>query len=292
MQHRNWDDLRYLLAVQRGGTLSAAARRLGVDLTTVSRRLKNLQESLDRTLVERQGDGKLVLTADGNAVAGQAAAMERHAARITETPLADEDALHGTVRMTTVPVVAHHILMPELAGFVRENPHLQMEMLPDSRDYSLTRREADLALRLNRPVTGGTQVKARRIGSLAYGIFAAADALSPEKLGWITFDEAMAHVPQARWIARTRRDTSEALATLKVRDGDTMMQAVLAGLGKSPLPIAAAGNNPQLVRLDETGQDGVLQREAWLLVHTDLIDKPHIRAVMAWISRIFERNGV
>lgn len=290
MQINDWNDLRYLLAVQRGRTLTDAARRLGVDQTTVSRRLTRLQESFALPLVERQGDGSLALTAAGDAVAKQAALMEHHAGLIGDPSGNATDPVAGTVRLTTVPVVANRILMPRLSGFLHKHPSLQIEILPDSRDYSLTRREADLALRLSRPTTGGTQVKARRIASLAYGIYAAADVDTPDNLGWITFDEAMAHVPQARWIARAHRDRADALAPVRVRDGDTMVQAVLAGLGKSLLPLAAATGNAHLTRLDDTGPKGVIERDVWLLGHADLLDKPPIRAVMGWVTDVFPKN--
>ncbi len=290
MQINDWNDLRYLLAVQRGRTLTDAARRLGVDLTTVSRRLSRLQESLGLHLVERQGDGSLVLTADGNAVATQAAVMEHHAGLISGRSGIQAGSIAGTVRLTTVPVVANRILIPRLAGILQQHPSLHIEILPDSRDYSLTRREADLALRLSRPTTGGTQIKARCVGVLAYGIYAAADVTDPENLGWITFDEAMAHVPQARWIAKLTRDRAESLSPVRVRDGDTMVQAVMAGLGKSLLPLAAANSNAQLVRLDDTGDRGVIERDVWLLGHVDLLDQPHIRAVMDWAAGLFRQS--
>lgn len=288
MQTTDWNDLRFLLAVQRGRTLTEAARRLGVDLTTVSRRLTRLQESLGQPLVERQGDGTLVLTAEGDAAAAHAAAMEHHASLIGSASGTDTATIAGTVRLTTVPVVANRILVHELAGVLKKHPSLQIEILPDSRDYSLTRREADLALRLSRPTTGGTRIKARRIGALAYGIYAAAtQAGDPDALGWITFDEAMAHVPQARWIAKETRGQSNALSPLRVRDGDTMVQAVLAGLGKSLLPVLAAKRDSSLIRLDKAGEEGIIARDIWLLAHEDLIDRPHIRAVMDWATTLF-----
>lgn len=291
MQIDNWNDLRYLLAVQRGRTLTEAARRLGVDLTTVSRRLTRLQDSLGVPLVERRGDGRLALTAAGDTVARQAALMEHHAGLIDDSSGTASDPVAGTVRLTTVPVVANRILIPGLAGLLQKHPSLHIEILPDSRDYSLTRREADLALRLSRPTTGGTQVKARRIASLAYGIYAAASVRNPDTLGWVTFDEAMAHVPQARWMAKAHRDHADALAPVRVRDGDTMVEAVLAGLGKSLLPLAAASGNARLVRLDDTGSNGVIERDVWLLAHADLLDQPHIRAVMNWLTdRVRQRS--
>ncbi len=290
MQTTDWNDLRFLLAVQRSRTLTEAAHRLGVDQTTVSRRLARLQNGLQQRLVERQGDGGLTLTEAGEAVARQAALMERHAGLIDGSPDPDAHRIAGAVRLTTVPIVANRILIPNLAGLLQQHPALQVEILPDSRDYSLTRHEADLALRLSRPKTGGTMVRASRVATLAYGVYAAASLRRPEALGWLTYDEAMAHVPPARWIARHLRGRDEALASLRVRDGDTLFQAVLAGLGKSLLPLAVADGDARLVRLDETGGKGVLGRDAWLLGHADLLDQPAVRAVADWLTALLRQK--
>ncbi|MEQ9489989.1 MAG: LysR family transcriptional regulator [Alphaproteobacteria bacterium] len=286
MQNIDWNDLRFLLAVQRGRTLTDAARRLGVDLTTVSRRLARLQDRLGRRLVDRTGDGGLTLTEAGEAVARQAALMERLAGLIDGSTDPDADRIAGTVRLTTVPIIANRILIPKLAGLLHRHPALQVEILPDSRDYSLTRHEADLALRLSRPKTGGTMVKASKVATLAYGVYAAAAYGEPDTLGWLTYDEAMAHVPQARWIARSQRGEHGGFSSLRVRDGDTLFQAVVAGLGKSLLPLAVADSDARLVRLDDTGDAGVLGRDAWLLGHADLLDQPPVRAVADWVTAV------
>lgn len=288
MQITDWNDLRFLLAVHRGRTLTGAARRLGVDLTTVSRRLARLQDTLGRRLVDRQGDGGLALTEAGEAVARQAALMERHAGLIDGSGDPDADRVAGTVRLTTVPIVANRILIPKLAGLLTRHPALQVEILPDSRDYSLTRHEADLALRLSRPKSGGTMVKASKVATLAYGVYAAASR-KPDTLGWLTYDEAMAHVPQARWIAKTLRGQAGGFSPLRVRDGDTLFQAVVAGLGKSLLPLAVADGDARLVRLDDAGEAGVLGRDAWLLAHADLLDRPPVRTVADWVTALMRQ---
>jgi DNA-binding transcriptional LysR family regulator len=172
MQPGNWNDLRYLLAIKRGQTLTAAGRQLRVDDTTVSRRLSALQAALGARLVQRKGDKKLVLTQAGEVVARRAEAMELQFQLLGEVAGADQDPCLGTVRVTSVPILINRLFAGAARDLLGNHASLVIELIPDSRDYSLTRREADIAVRLARPTAGGMAVKARRIGTLRYAAFA------------------------------------------------------------------------------------------------------------------------
>jgi DNA-binding transcriptional LysR family regulator len=110
MQPRNWNDLRFLLAIRRGQTLRAAARQLQVDDTTVSRRLAALQSNLGTRLVRRRGDNRWVLTEVGEMVACRAEAMEQHFQLIGPSVGDDRDPYIGTVRVTSVPILTNRLL--------------------------------------------------------------------------------------------------------------------------------------------------------------------------------------
>jgi len=286
MQAINWNDLRYVLALRRGRTLSGAANRLGVDDTTVSRRLAKLQAAIGVPICRRTGDGSLELTAAGEAAADRAEAIERHVDLIGE--VAGEDAHAGTVRVTSVPILVNRLLVREVGALLREHPSLNVELIAESRDYSLTRREADLALRLARPRTGGTQVKARRIATLTYEAYVATGTSAGDaaRLPWITYDDAMAHLPQARWMAKAARADRSGVAQIRVHDAETALEAALVGLGKTLLPSAIAHDDPRLQTI-ETGIDtGVPTREVWLLGHADQLPLPRVAAVAAWLARV------
>lgn len=288
----NWNDLRYVLALRRGQTVAAAAKRLGVDDTTVSRRLAALQSSLGVRIFDRSPDGRLELTAEGHAVADRAEIMEHQAYLIAATP-ADDDGCAGTVRVTAVPVIVNRLLVPGIGALVRQHPALRVELIAESRDYSLTRREADLALRLARPRTGGTQVKARKLATLTYAAYAAS-GLSDEdaaNLPWITYDEAMAHLPQARWIAGIVRAERGALSPVRVHDAETALAAALAGLGRTLLPRAIADNEPGLRRIETTAGSDDHGRELWLLGHADQLCLPRVAAVVRWLDGIANGTG-
>lgn len=289
MQMKNWNDLRYLLAIKRGRSLAAAARLVGVDDTTVSRRLAALQSVSGTPLYRRLGDGSLELTPDGETVVSHAEQIEHHVDQIAEALGAGEQACTGSVRLTSVPIVVNRLLTPRLGALLAEHPKLEVHLIPDARDFSLTRREADLALRLARPRTGGTSVKARRIGQLDYAVYASGE-LSPQEaatLPWITYDDTMAHLPQAHWISRAAKGQMDSFAGLRVLDAETALEAVRAGLGRTLLPAVIADDEVGLRELAPESDMKPLSREVWLLAHADQLTLRRISAVIGWVEQAF-----
>lgn len=149
----NWNDLRYVLAISRGGTLAAAARLLGVDDTTVARRLAAMQEATGTRLYQRLRDGTLQLTTAGKRIALHAEKIEREIGALDGALKSADDAVSGIVRITSVPIIVNHILVPAADSLLQRHPKLRLELVADPKDLSLTRRETDLALRLARPKT-------------------------------------------------------------------------------------------------------------------------------------------
>ena len=171
--------------------------------------------------------------------------------------------------------------MPALPPLLERHPRLRVELIAEPRDLSLTRREADIALRLARP-RKEQRALARRIGRLDYAAYAPAEG-EIEGLPWITYEDRMADLPQWRWI--TERSAAEGtLAALAVNDAEALLQAVRAGLGKSLLPLAIAEREPGLRRLGAT--QPALSRELWLMVHPELRDLVRIRVVMDWLESV------
>ena len=161
-----------------------------------------------------------------------------------------------------------------------------MELIAESRVVSLTRREADIALRLARPgEESGSRVIARRIGMLAYAAYAMSSLSAPD-LPWLTYEDGMAHLPQARWIAGVAR--KDGYAPVLVNDAEALLQAVLAGLGRSLLPCIVADPIAGLARVPGDGH-AFPARELWLLTHPDLRHLARIAAVTAWIEATIKR---
>ena len=284
----NWNDLRYLLAIERGRTFAAAARVLAVDQTTVARRLAAMQEAIGTRLYQRLTDGTLRLTASGERAVLHAERIESEIGALDVALAGVDDAVSGTVHVTSVPIIVNHILIPAAQALLKRHSKLRLELVADARDLSLTRREADLALRLARPKTGGTKVLARRVGAVRCGVYASASssARAAKTLPWVTYDEAMAHLPQARWIAETAVRTHKAIAAIYVNDAEALLEAVIAGLGRSLLPCVVAEGDPRLQRLDAKLGTPVLSRELWLLMHSELRTLGRIEAVVDWIEQI------
>lgn len=273
-----WDDLRVVLAVARGGTLSAAAERLRVDMTTVSRRLAALEASLGRALFARVRS-RLVPTEDGATAVAHAERVESEILALEASIGGGESAPEGRVRITAVPAVASRLLLPRLGALTGRYPKLRVEILAEPRNLSLADREAEIAVRLARPAAGAALC--RRLGSIGFSVYARAGA-DPADLAWIGYDEAHDQLPQARWIAeQARRDGAPRIL---VNDAEPLYQAVTTGLGKSLIPDFMAAGDPRLARL---GDGPVLAREAWLLVDRDVRRLPRVAAAIDWLDAIF-----
>lgn len=272
-----WDDLRYILAVARAGTMAAAARRLEVDQTTVARRVAAAEAALGTRLFDRR-QRRLSLTPAGEAAVARAARVE-HEIEALEQGIGDDAALvAGTVRITAVPVLVNHLLVPAAGSLLSTHPRLRLELIAEPRNLDLTRGEADIALRLARPEKGSAV--ARRIGWVAYAAYAPLRGRA-DRLPWIRYEAGLGHLPQARWLAAV---AGAGAAPLALNDAEAILQAVRAGLGKSLLPCFLAEKDPALRRLGP--RHPVVTRELWLLVHPELRVQARIAAVMSWIAAI------
>lgn len=293
MQLRNWNDLKFLLAVKTGGTLSRAGHILGVDKTTVSRRLKALQNATGKSLYLRGADGEIHLTTAGLEVAQLAEHMQASVGRIEQALGGSEGSVAGMVRVTSVPMLVNRMLAPGIANLLQAHPHLDVELIPDARDFSLTRREADIALRLARPHHGGSSVIARRLADLSYAVYAAHDVPPgrARQLPWIGYEDAMRHLPQARWMTRAAARAGNRMSGLKVHDAETALEAVIAGIGKTALPRIIADRDRRLRRLPAADGARPPTRELWLLVHRDLMEVRRVREVTGWIDRLTAGQG-
>lgn len=290
MQAPNWNDLRYVLAISRKNRLAEAARLLRVDDTTVSRRLTALQAAMGQRLYQRLADGRLELTEAGKAAVAIAERLERDIGSL-ECGRSDAENVSGVIRLTSVPFVINRILVPAAGRLLDRHPNLRIEMVSDARNLSLARREADMALRLARPQTGGMRVKARRVGMLHYASYASVNRAkqAASSLPWVTYDEAMAHLPQALWMnAAIKRDGGQS-AHLRVTDIEAALEAVAAGYGRSMLPCLIADRDARLKRSPPGKEPKNPTREIWLLVHSELSELPRTQAVTKWIEAAIPR---
>lgn len=277
MQELNWNDLRILLALRRAGTLAGAARQLGIDETTVSRRLRALEHTTGLALLQPGTGRAITLTAKGARLAEIAARMDGES-RALDALISDQSGSPtGRIRLTAAPVIVNRLIAPALPGFTAAHPGLSIALLPEGRDHDLARHEADLALRLARPSQGGQAITARRIGALGYLAYAPAGAGDPATLPWITLDASLSHLPHARWLSA---QTPQARVT--VSDVETARAAVAAGLGKTllpRLPLEEPGLAPIPAR-------DLPMRDIWLLRRRSDQHDPATQAVALWLETL------
>lgn len=277
----DWEDLKHFAAFAERGSLSAASRALGVDHATVGRRIASLERALGMELLDRRGH-RVTLSKAGQTIAAAALRVDVEARTLLRATRALHAPVSGDVRVSAPPGLASHFLALRLAPLRRLHPALHLELAGESLPASLGRQEADIAIRLSRPAE--TAVVVRRIGMMAFGLFAAPDYLRwSDEASWefIAFGKALEQVAQQVWllqIAGTRP------VVFRANDLAIQLAAARAGLGVAALPCFMAGHDPLLVSVPTLTE---LRREIWLVVHSDLHRTPAIRAVLDLLVQIF-----
>lgn len=272
----NWDDMRHFMAMAEAGSLSGAARRLQVEHATVARRIAALEQRIGARLIIRRGR-RYGLTPAGEQVAAHARRMEEEALAVERVGLgADADRV-TEITMTAPPTMASELIVPRLPAFKTQYPELRLRIVGASQNLSLTRREADVALRLSRPDIAS--LIARKAGTLAYGLYASSHyrtATAEADYQFITLEDDLATAPQQLWL-----DGLRGPRPVSFRSSDLTLQcaAARAHMGVAALPVFL-GEAQGLSRLDpEKG----LRRDVWLGFHRDLRGSPAISAVSRFL---------
>lgn len=281
----DWDDLRYFLAVVAAGSLSAAARALHVNTTTVLRRIAALERALEARLFARQRSG-YHLTADGARLLESLEPVDKHLSSLARDFRARQRDRKGVVRLGLGETLVQTLLAPAAARLAAQAPDILLELVPDSSLKGPARaprvltplRDLDLALRLARPMSGDMLM--RKLGDMGYGLYAAPrlaaayrGTLSGQPV--IGFGEGEEPLGPVWWLERQTR-----AANLIVRSSSVSarLAAACAGLGYAVLPCCIGDARRDLVRLTQNAQPGAL--EIWLLARTDMARLAHVRAVM------------
>lgn len=284
MQQLNWDDLRVLLAVARAESLTGASALLNLDATTVSRRVKSIEKRAGEALIHRDRSGHSHLTQLGQKLADRAEQMEQHA-HAADALIGSVAPLWGTVRLTAVPFLLNRLLAPGLSAFSRLHPGLNLSLIPDSQNLSLTRREVDVALRFGEPREGGSAVLARKIGRIGFSVFTAKDPMdvAHEERPWLVYDPVATHLPQAKWTEHFAQETNGQRSRLFIHDLETAFEACVATPVRAVLPLAVARRDPRLMELGTPPKMAEMARDLWLLRHSDMRDIDRIDALITWL---------
>lgn len=287
MERFDWDDLRFFLAVARSGRLTSAARRLGADHATVSRRISSLETSLKAKLFERRPQG-YALTDHGERLLAKAESMETDALAIQSEIGGADMALSGVVRIGAPDGFGTQFLAPRLARFIASSPSLELQLVAMPRLLSLSKREADIAITLAPPKEG--KVVARKLMDYRLGLYASpsylanAEALTNAEdlhahaiIGYIDdliFTPELDYLDEVSKGLRAQLQSSNLLA---------QMQMVAAGCGIAVLPAFMAAGRDDLVPV--LPAEVSIQRSFWMVVHADLKDVARIRTTVDFIVK-------
>lgn len=240
LQHRlAWDDLRVLLALSRTGTFKGAAQQLGVAGSTIGRRLDALEAALGTRLFDRTPDG-VRATVSAERLVPWAEQVEQATTSLLNVVENFEAKPEGVVRITAPPGVVDAFVAPRLPKLLARYPGLRIELEATVAYVDLTRREADLALRAMRPATGDlVSVRLAEEQDTLFATPAVVKRWGPLKsfasVPFITYGDALAHIPTARWVREAARG---AALVLKSDSATAQLAAAQAGLGAVLLPRA------------------------------------------------------
>jgi DNA-binding transcriptional LysR family regulator len=281
-------DLDDLVAIRRWGSLSAAAKKRGVAISTISRRLNSLEVALKLDLIDRRANGTR-LTPQGEEIARLAEPLSNQIDRIERTAeVLRAGAGQLPVRVTATEFVVAEVLAPALADLWAAGIDFPVHLQSQGDVVSLAARDADLAIRMSRPE--GASLHIRKLPEVQLGLFASDAYLAGRDVKQldlkcellIVYDDSYGRLPELDWIAAN--GLSEAIA---VRTGSTRahMRAAVGGAGIALLPVSFARREAGLVEIPI--QHNTPPRNPWLIVHRDLKLQPAVRSVHRWIVRAF-----
>jgi DNA-binding transcriptional LysR family regulator len=270
----DWSDVRIFLAIARAGSLGAAARICGQTQPTMGRRLKALETALGQTLFQRTAHG-FVLTDEGSAAFAHAERMEEEAIGFERALAGSDTRLRGALRVSSSDWFGAHVLTPAFAAFTRLHPEVTMELVTDSRLFSLARRETDLAFRIAR--FEEVDVIQRRLSRLDYALYRRrGDADCASRL--VTMDIAYDHLPDVAWL---RRRFPDAPIAFRSNNRDAQARACAEGAGIAVLPVRLGDGVAGIERVT-TGEEPP-GRDLWMGYHRDLRRLPRLRALIDFV---------
>jgi DNA-binding transcriptional LysR family regulator len=286
-----WDDVRFFLAVARTGSLSGAARALGVGHVTVGRRISLLERRLGVSLLNRTPDG-FAATAAGEAILRPCIAMENAALDLERIAAGRDSLAAGSIRLTATEALAHRVIAPAIAELRKSHPDLQVDLAVGVRSLDIARREADLAVRVGRP--SGPGLVSRKLGEVGYSLYASRSYFAKRRIpqrgkglaecDLITFTGA----PAATSPFFMNESLEGARIALRCNNPLIQLQAAANGIGIAELACFLADDCADLVRIWPDEPPAL--RSVWLVMHEDLRRSARIRVASSAIVDAFRRH--
>jgi DNA-binding transcriptional LysR family regulator len=273
----DWDNLKVVLAIGRGGGISPAARTLGMDPATVSRRLSAIEAAMGAILFVRSRHG-LTPTRAGELAIDEAGRMERRLDALGGRLRHLSGAPSGTVRVASNPWIVSELLAPSVARLAEAYPELRLRLISASKGLSLSRREVDVALWFEIPPEQSEF--AIVVGEVRYAVYRPR-GVAPEALRWATFwDDRAARAPM-HWLKEMGAREEDIL--VGANDAHAVRAAIRAGGCKGAIPTRLGDGDPALERLYPDAPERV--RALHAIVHPDTSNSPEIVAVLGWVRQ-------
>jgi DNA-binding transcriptional LysR family regulator len=289
----DWNDLRYYLAVARTGRLTAAAKRLTTDHATVSRRIAALEGKIGTALFARSPLG-YALTEAGERLLSYAEAIEREASNIQNEIAGENFALTGTVRIAAPDGFGAYFLAPLVGELSQKHPELELQLIAMPRIFSLSKREADIAIVLQRPKKG--RLAARKLTYYSLHLYASprfleecgpVDSISDlKKLAFIGYIPELIFTPELDYLSTLNLTKPFRLSSTNLV---AQFRAACAGVGVAVLPDFMVHDKDNLSKI--LGHQFQLRRTFWIVSHLDSRNSLRVRTTIDFIaSKVSERR--
>lgn len=288
----NWDDLRVFLAVARNQKLSAAALSVGLDATTVSRRVERLQHALNATLFEQSPAGH-VLTHRGRQLLAHVEEIERAALAARGDLTGEPGQLEGSIRVSLSEGFGTWLVARHLGEFHERHPKLMIDLVATSGFLNPSKREADIAIMLARPARG--PLIARKLTDYALRLYAAKDYVrrhepirAPADLAahpLIGYVPDFIYAPELRYLDEVSPGLEPTIRSSSI---NAQHRLIAAGLGLGVLPCFIGDQDPGLDCL--LCEEVTITRTFWLVVHRDMRKLARVATFMDWITALAEAS--
>lgn len=275
-----WDDLQFVLAVEREGSLAGASRLLGINYSTAHRRLAQIEGAMGMRIFNRRREG-YSLTLAARELLDAARRIEGEVLALERRVVGADAKLSGTLRVSTSQLMGLYVLPQMFEGFLRNFPSVGLEVAITDELTNLTRSDTDVVIRAT--AAPPSYLSGLNLGALAYAAYMRKDLAARSKPlhahDWIDFVGRDPGAPLARWRhsmvagieSRCRFDSPAAIC-----------EAVVAGLGAGVLPCLVGEKHPSLARISDVRQERDFN--LWILTHADLRRSARVRSFMRFIK--------
>lgn len=278
----NWDDLRYVLSIGRKKTLAAAGRDLGVDPTTVGRRIITMERDLGARLFDRTAGG-FVLTHIGEVAISYAEEIEQKTLKLERQIEGSAGRVEGPVRITALDLFIDRLVIPRLPSLLERYPRLELSFATDFRLLDLSRREADVAVRPNKPVH--PDAVGRMLGQQATAAYKSRELIVSDEPPLIGYPH---HLDETQIAQKLHQLFPNGRIVARANSEAQILSLVKAGVGIGLVDCFAADNDPSICR---AVPDSIDLHDIWAIVHLDMNQTPRVRAVLDFLKEIFQEEA-